>query len=198
MQHRDFFFLDGDGVPLTFRWGLMSPQAPTWHSSAYKTWKTNKKTKHGKAADKSHKANKTCSQTTQSNKNIWLQHYRFYNLRVRQSPDETLEWKMRASKITTTEYVDERILAELLSKGRGQTAGNSVVFLKGLFTASGERRQLGPAVSRSRLALRASTARCRGSLRVIITYLEESRRVCTHQLHINRKHWMTKVDVRLS
>lgn len=64
---------------------------------------------------------------------------------MRQSPDETLEWKMRASKITTTEYVDERILAELLSKGRGQTAGNSVVFLKGLFTASGERRQLGPA-----------------------------------------------------
>lgn len=122
----------------------MSPQAPTWHSSAYKTWNTNKKTK--RAADKSCKANKTCSQTRQSNKNIWLLHYRFHDLRERQSPDETLEWKMRASKITTTEYVDERILVELLSKGRGQTAGNSVVFLKGLFTVRGERRQLGPAV----------------------------------------------------
>ncbi len=32
-------FLGYSGVPLTSQWGLMSPLAPTWHSSAYKTWK---------------------------------------------------------------------------------------------------------------------------------------------------------------
>lgn len=35
---------DGREVALTFRWGLTSPRAPIWHSSACKTWgKKNKK-----------------------------------------------------------------------------------------------------------------------------------------------------------
>lgn len=44
---------DGREVALTFRWGLTSPRAPIWHSSACKTWgKKKQERRQGKVWEK--------------------------------------------------------------------------------------------------------------------------------------------------
>lgn len=54
----------------------------------------DKKRKHGRAADNRYKTNKRCSHTRQSNKNIWLLHSRFYDLRERRSWKNE-KWELR-------------------------------------------------------------------------------------------------------